>query len=197
MTWHPNPQLNAAIQRAVREGVNAYMLVFSRALRAQLSKPGNGRRYRVAQGKGKARNAREAGWHVASRPGSPPAVDTGMLRRSWQLGRSSLRGTVNPMDAAGGPGDGPSGGMSTGRRRGKVVSSTLGIIDANRRIGYRIGSAVKYARIEYGIGATAARPYVRPTIAAISDLFEPTMARALRRNLPPGGGAGAGAMRRG
>jgi hypothetical protein len=188
--WKDNPEANAKLKAAVQEGVNAYLLILSRALREQLSKPGTGRAYRVNQGRGRrARNLRESGFHRASRAGSPPAADTGMLRRSWQLGRTRLRGAVHPSDTGGKAGaDG--GGMSTGRatsRRGtKVVSSTLGILNTNDRIGYRFGSAVKYARIEFGYGRTAPRPYIRPTLNAIRDLFAPTMAAALKRNL--GGG---------
>lgn len=192
MSWHPNPNLNAAIQRAVREGVNAYMLVFSRALRVQLSKPGTGRRYRVSQGKGKPRNARESGWHIASRPGSPPAVDTGMLRRSWQIGNNQLVGQAGGITA------GFSALLSGARRRilGRSrAESVVTPIRQPRMIGYRFGSAVKYATIEYGSGRAAARPYLRPTMEAVNDLFEPTMAAALARHFPPAGGA-SGGMRR-
>ena len=91
-TWIQNPAFRPRLQAAVQEGVNAYMLIFSRALRGQLSKPGTGRVYRVSQGKARGRNLREQGFHRASVPGRPPAADTGMLRRSWQIGENSLRG---------------------------------------------------------------------------------------------------------
>lgn len=189
--YRENPNARALLKAAVREGVNAYLLVVSRALREQLSKPGGGRVYRVAQGRGRrARNAREAGWHRASRPGQPPAVDTGMLRRSWQLGRSQLRGNVVAGDAGGVGGSANGGGMSTGRRmrRGQtqIVSATLGILDSDNRVAYRFGSALRYARIEFGYGRASARPYIRPTLAVTRDLFPAVMATALRRNL--GGG---------
>lgn len=186
MNWRDNPEFRGKMQAAVQEGVNAYLLVLSAALREQLSKPGTGRAYRVNRGRGsRARNLRESGFHRASRPGSPPAVDTGMLRRSWQIGRAKLRGGVNTSDMGGkgGSGGGMSTGRATGRRGTQVVGATLGILNTKDRIGYRFGSALKYARIEFGMGRVSARPYIRPTLAVVRDLFEPTMAAALRRNL--------------
>lgn len=41
----------------------------------------------------KAKNIRELGFHQASAPGQPPAPDTGMLRRSWQVGQPEKTGT--------------------------------------------------------------------------------------------------------
>ena len=49
--------------------------------------------------------------------------------------------------------------------------------------GLRYGSVLRYARIDTGYGNVAARPYIAPTLDAIRDLFEPTMATALRRAL--------------
>jgi hypothetical protein len=45
---------------------------------------------------------------------------------------------------------------------------------------------LRYARIDTGYGNVKPRPYIAPTLDAIRDLFEPTMATALRRAL--GGG---------
>lgn len=39
----------------------------------------------------KNRSLRKLGFHKASAPGQPPAVDTGNLRRSWQVGFSNPR----------------------------------------------------------------------------------------------------------
>lgn len=41
----------------------------------------------------KSKSMRDLGFHRASAPGQPPAPDTGMLRRSWQVGRMEKTGT--------------------------------------------------------------------------------------------------------
>lgn len=186
-TWIDDPRFRPRLEAAVQEGVNAYMLVFSRALRQQLSKPGTGRTYRVSKGQASGRNLREQGFHRASVPGRPPAADTGMLRRSWQIGANSLRG---PKPA------GLAGAVSSLVRsvrqrmkfgRGKTASAVVFALNQGKMRGYRFGSAVHYARIEFGYGRTKARPYIRPTIDATRDLFRPTMVTALRRYAPPRG----------
>lgn len=179
MTFRPDPAINGKLRAAVQEGVNAYLLVVSRAMRAELSKPGGGRLYRVGKGRAKARNAREAGIHRASRPGQPPAADTGMLRRSWQIGTGQLRG------GTGGIGATFSNLLSSARRRvygPDVRQAVVTPMNDGRRIGYRFGSAVRYARIDRGWGRVAARPYIAPTLDHVRDLFEPTMAVAMRRH---------------
>lgn len=203
--WRDNPEFRARMQAAVSEGCVAFLLILSRAVRAQLSKPGTGRTYRRSNARTRAmrrartveqvesverrfrapRNLRESGFHRASRPGEPPAVDTGTLRRSWQIGRTSIPGgAAVPADPTPGGGDG--GG---GRRRGKNVSARVVLVPSTgNQVAYQYGSAIKYARIEWGMGRVAARPYLRPTIAAVRDLFAPTMERAISKRFPPGRG---------
>ena len=157
-TWIQNPAFRPRLQAAVQEGVNAYMLIFSRALREQLSKPGTGRVYRVSQGKARGRNLREQGFHRASVPGRPPAADTGMLRRSWQIGENSLRGP-KPSGLAGAV----SALVRSVRQRakfgrGKTSSAVVFAFNRGHAVGYRFGSAVHYARIEFGYGRAKARP---------------------------------------
>lgn len=195
-SYQENPAFRARLNDAVQEGVNAYLLVVSRTLRAELSKPGTGRTYRRSTARGRAlrraktveqveavnrrfkapRNLREAGFHRASRPGEPPAVDTGLLRRSWSIGRGSLRGTTGGLAVGG-----EAGGGSVGRTRGRVSSAVVTVLNGPGRFSYRYGSALKYARIEYGWGRVQPRPYIRPTIQNVKTLFQPVMARALRR----------------
>ena len=198
--WKPNADFPKQMQAAVREGCTAYLLILSRAVRAQLSKPGTGRIYRRSTARARAlrkaktwedtervnakyskppRNLREAGFHKASAPNNPPAVDTGTLRRSWQVGRSQVPpGTPFPQEAA--------AADNAGRRRGKQVAARVILTGNATRIGYQFGSALKYARIEYGYGKAAARPYLRPSINAVRSLFKPTMETALRRHFPKG-----------
>lgn len=113
-----------------------------------------------------------------------------MLRRSWQLNTSTLKGRTVSSDASAAGGGGKGSGMSTGRRMGRrgtqVVGATLGILDGHNRVAYRFGSALRYARIEFGMGRVAPRPYIRPTLDAIRDLFPDVMAAAIRRNLRGG-----------
>lgn len=181
MTYVPNPAAEAKLRAAVQEGVNAYLLVVSRTMRVELSKPGGGRLYRIGKGKSGARNAREAGVHRASRPGQPPAADTGMLRRSWQVGAEQLQG---PKSGLAGIGSFFGGVFKSARRKlfGPPVK-TASVVSLNTKelIGYRYGSAVKYARIDRGYGNVKSRPYIRPTLNNVRDLFQPTMQRALQR----------------
>jgi len=177
--FRPDPNINAKLRAAVQEGVNAYMLVIARAMRAELSKPGGGRTYRIGKGRRKARNARESGIHRASRAGQPPAIDTGMLRRSWQIGTGQLRGGTGGISAT------FSNLISSARRKligPDVRQAVITPLNDGRRIGYRYGSAVRYARIDKGYGRVAARPYIKPTMDNVRDLFEPTMAVAMQRH---------------
>ena len=89
--FKPNPNFQPAMQRAVVEGNNAFLLTFSRAMRVQLGNRGSGRIYRVARGRRSGRTLRQRGLHQASAPNQPPAPDTGTLRRSWQVGSSENR----------------------------------------------------------------------------------------------------------
>ena len=67
-----NSRIGANIEKAA--------IHFQNALKETLSKPGTGKRYRR---RGKPGDKRKVGsYHVASRPGQPPAVDMGNLRRS-------------------------------------------------------------------------------------------------------------------
>lgn len=209
--FRDNPEFRARMESAVREGCTAYLLILSRALRAQLSKPGTGRIYRRANARTRAmrrartveaveaverrfrqpRNLREAGFHRASRPGEPPAVDTGTLRRSWQIGRTNIPGGASvPADIGA-----PAGAGDSGRRRGKNVTGRVVLVaGTGKTIAFQYGSALRYATIEWGGGQgnrIAARPYIRPTLDAVRDLFAPTVERAIARHFPPGG-AGKG-----
>jgi hypothetical protein len=140
-------------------GLLLFQLAMSRDLRARLSKPGTGRLYRVSKGKARGRNLRARGFHRASAPGNPPAVDTGRLRQSWAIGgnadtlfrnraRLGTKATGSTQDLA-------------------VLTSTI----TPRSVGMTYGSNLKYARaLEYGIRrrGLSPRPYVRPSLAAMS-----------------------------
>jgi len=53
------------------------------------------RRSRAARGSAsRRRNLQTLGVHQASAPGKPPAVDTGTLQRSWQVGLPKMFGTA-------------------------------------------------------------------------------------------------------
>lgn len=163
--WRDDPQFRTKLQGAVQEGVTAFLLVTASAMREQLSKRGTGRTYRIGKGKRNGRNARAQGLHRASAPGKPPAANTGTLRRSWQIGRANATGPVSQSSGGGSP-----------------LASVLPRNIAGVQYGYRYGSPLHYARIDRGYGRVKPRPYIVPTINAISDLFEPTVANAMRRN---------------
>ena len=68
----------------------------------------------------------------SSAPGRPPAVQTGHLRRSWQVGQPSR-------------------------------------VAAGRRLGWKIGSNLPYAKtLEFGSARIFARPYLRPSIRKVA-----------------------------
>ncbi len=81
----------AALRKRVHAGcvkaLDETLILVQREMRLTLSKPGTGRIYRKSEGDPNGRNLREKGFHQASAPGHPPAVDTGTLRRSWQVGQ--------------------------------------------------------------------------------------------------------------
>jgi hypothetical protein len=143
------------IKRGVVNGLLSVQLVISRLLRSELSRPGGGRRYRVARGRRNGRNLRAQGIHVASAAGAPPAVDTGRLRQSWALGGDAGR---------------------TFGRKGSKTTQTLANIeveDTDSRVGFAYGSNLKYARyLEYGTRWIRQRPYVRPVFAIVSKRAE-------------------------
>lgn len=144
--WNGNPQALPQLRLAITRGLEAYMVIVGRSLRAQLSKKGSGRVYRIGAGRKRGKTLRARGYHRASAPGEPPAADTGLLRRSWQVGDGAVV-----------------------RKYGR-----------EERLGIILGSPLKYARIEKRFGRVAARPYIMPTLKSVSDLFEPTMQRALK-----------------
>jgi hypothetical protein len=140
-------------------GLLSFQLAMSRDLRARLSKAGTGRVYRVAKGKARGRNLRAQGFHRASAPGNPPAVDTGRLRQSWAIGGDADMLFRNR---------GPLGKKATkSTQELAVLTSTV----TPRSVGMTYGSNLKYARaLEYGNlrRGLRSRPYVRPSIAKMS-----------------------------
>jgi hypothetical protein len=136
--WKPNPRFRPELDAAINEGVNAYYITLSKALREQLSKRGTGRTYRRGRGRVRQRSA----------PGQPPSPDTGELRRSWLVGKAAKSITMNP----------------------DLVS-------------LRFGSRLHYARIDGGYGRVKPRPYIRPTLDSIAELFPVTIARAIKKTI--------------
>jgi hypothetical protein len=152
-------RIMATMRVGLVNGLLSFQLAMSRDLRTRLSKAGTGRVYRVAKGKARGRNLRAQGFHRASAPGNPPAVDTGRLRQSWAIGGDA--DTVFRNRA-------PLGKKATkSTQELAVLTSTI----TPRSVGMTYGSNLKYARaLEYGIRqrGLSARPYVRPSIAAMS-----------------------------
>lgn len=148
------------IERAVLDGVSRSLdkiaIELQSEMRRMLSRAGTGRQYRRHKGRGRrARNLREAGVHVASRAGQPPAADTGLLRNSWAVG-----GRDNALDRS----------RQRDRRR-----PTLSLGSA----------VVYAEWLETGTSRMAARPYVQPSIDAVakSGKVERIVARAVARSI--------------
>lgn len=150
------------IRNGVVDGMVGVALILQKNLRTYLSQPGSGRRYRVAKGKRRGRNARARGWHVASAPGKPPAALNGSLRASW---------TIAPPSRI--------GGATTQDQGFAYIEETRG-----KSILYTLGSNLVYARaLEYGFGRVAQRPYVRPIVKATEPRVPEIMSKMMQRRL--------------
>jgi hypothetical protein len=61
------------------------------------------------------------------------------------------------------------------------------LITRGSTIGYRLGSPVKYAaRLEFGDGDLAARPYLRPALAAVAPTVNATFIKFVKQALSDG-----------
>jgi len=151
-----------AVDAAALEGLNAIQIALSATVRKVLSQPGTGRIYRIGNGRKAGRNLRARGFHRASAPGNPPAVDTNRLRSSWMISS----GKVTP-------------GNSQRWRYGYITASRT-----PDRVVLAYGSAVVYARrLEFGGGRIAARPYLAPAVRVVGPNAVRIMAVAMKRTL--------------
>jgi hypothetical protein len=134
--------IQTTVMLGIVKGLASSQIAASRIVKATLSRPGTGTLYRVAQGKAKGRNLRARGYHRASLPGNPPAVNTNRLRASWSVER-----------VWGGGGD----SISAVYRQGSTAI-------------LRFGSNVPYSRLlEFGTRRMKKRPYLRPSMPIIAD----------------------------
>lgn len=135
--------IEATIRLGVVKGLGSTQIAASRIIRGTLSRPGTGTLYRVSQGNAKGRNLRARGYHRASLPGNPPAVNTNRLRASWSVER-----------VWGGGGDSISQ---------VYTQSGVSIL--------RFGSNVPYAKLlEFGTRRMKKRPYLKPSLKPIADV---------------------------
>lgn len=127
------------MRESLRSGFNANIVGSSRLIRGQLSKPGQGRLYKVAKGKSGGRNLRARGYHRASLAGRPPAVNTNRLRSSWSSETVGAR-----------------------------TDGFAFVFEQGRSVVLKLGSNVKYApMLEFGTRRMKPRPYLKPTLPAI------------------------------
>ena len=166
-----SPTVKKRRDQAILDGMNQSMLIMSRALRRILSKPGTGRLYAVAgksaakarkrggmlnpKGTGprykQARNLRAGGYHRASAPEFPPAVNTNRLRGSFVVQMSSS-----------------ADGFS------EIVNDK-----DQKKFVLNYGSKVTYApMLEYGTRKMAKRPYIAPVLEFMSAQVEKIFAKA-------------------
>jgi hypothetical protein len=137
----------------LRAGMDATLVGSSRLVRRKLSQAGQGFLYRVAKGKAKGRNLRARGYHRASLPYQPPAVNTNRLRASWSV-------------------------ETVGNRPDGFAN----IFEDGRAVVLRYGSNVPYApMLEFGTRRMKPRPYIKPTLPQISVIAERFMKAAMRR----------------
>jgi hypothetical protein len=142
----------ATMRNGLREGMNLCLVRAARLLRDQLSHPGRGTLYRVAQGKAKGRNLRARGFHRASFPGQSPAALTGSLRASWSVE------TV---------GDRPDGFAN--------------IFEDGREVILQFGSNLPYAQmLEYGTRRMKPRPYVSKILPRLAEFSEKDIVSGLK-----------------
>lgn len=159
MTYIPNPEWRRAFNRSVREGLAASQVLLSGTIVKILSKPGTGKLYRVNKGRGKrARNLRESGFHRASAPGQPPAVNTNRLRGSWSVAIKSGKDLL--------------------------LGYNTKLIKRPGVLGYELGSNVPYAPfLEFGTRRMKKRPYLKPAIEIVGKRLPAIFAAAFKRNL--------------
>lgn len=163
-------KMQAMTMRFIGDGLLDIQLIASKAIRAQLSKPGMGRVYRISRGRASGRNLRARGFHRASAPNQPPAVNTGRLRQSWAIG-----------------GD-------VGRKFGKKAKSSTQELAALTQdvtfnsASFTYGSNLKYARmLEYGTRRMRPRQYVRPVFTVLSRRALAILKSAISRGFSGGG----------
>lgn len=165
-------KVKATTMRFVADGLLDIQLNASKGIRARLSKPGTGRLYRVSQGRAKGRNLRARGFHRASAPGQPPAVNTGRLRQSWAIGM------VNAS-------------QKFGIGKTKQTTQDLAVLTTDvtpDRISFTYGSNLKYARaLEFGTRRVRSRPYVRPVFNALTKRALSIVKNAIARGFSGGG----------
>lgn len=143
--------VRAAINQSMIDGLNASALRAGQMFRKTLSQPGTGRIYRVAKGRRKGRNLRAKGFHQASAPGRPPAVNTNRLRASWSV-------DVPP---------GMGSRISAAGNRTTVYQNGPAFV-------LEFGSRIPYApMLEYGTRRMKARPYIK--------IVNPLLARVVPR----------------
>ena len=159
MTYIPNPAWPKKFTAGIREGLAASQVSLATVIQRTLSRPGTGKLYRVNKGRGKrARNLRQSGFHRASSPGNPPAVNTNRLRGSWSIAIKSGKDLLPGMN--------------------------IRIIKKPNSLGYELGSSVPYApMLEFGTRRMKKRPYLKPSMAIVEKKLEKIFAEAMRRNL--------------
>lgn len=163
MTFRSNvPAVRRAMNDALLEAMVASTLGASRIVRRILSQPGTGRVYRIAKGRRNGRNLRAKGFHQASAPGRPPAVNTNRLRQSWTVSQVGGRGVAGNADL------------------------NAHIRQYPDRVVLEYGSRVPYAApLEYGTRTVKARPYLKPAMPFIArDVprhFKTALDRRFRR----------------
>ena len=141
------------MRAGLREGMNASIVGSSRLIRGMLSKPGLGRIYKVAKGKKNGRNKRSRGYHRASLPGQPPAINTNRLRSSW--------------------------GVET---VGTTKEGFAFVYEDGRAVVLKFGSNVPYASmLEFGTRRMKPRPYIKPTLPSIASRASRFISTGLRR----------------
>lgn len=153
-------------------GVFDVQLMLSKVVRLGLSRPGTGNLYRIGIGRKNGRNLRARGWHRASAPGFPPAVNTGRLRQSWAIAGAGINASA------------------MFGRKGRQTSQDLASISMDQepgRLTFRFGSNLKYAKmLEYGTRHMKARPYIRPSIRLVAPNAPKIIAAAIKRGFAGG-----------
>lgn len=155
--------VRAKTQAAVAEALNASMLILSSSIRTMLSQPGTGRQYFRSAGIGRrARNARQAGIHVASAPGRPPAVDTNRLRASFTVSSVPKQGS-----------------------RSSGTDAFVANVQEPTRTVLTFGSRVPYAVfLEFGTRRVRRRPYIALTLEKFRPKLSAIFAVAFKRHFP-------------
>jgi phage gpG-like protein len=171
-----------ALDRAAKKAVAEGAVLFGRMIYDMLSKPGKGRVYvRTKTARKEVRRIGERGARFLTR------AQVARLQRVRRSAGLRNRGTRSlGFRKASAPGDPPAAQTGDLRRSWQVSASKSRPVSDGGKYRALVGSNKPYAaRMEFGGGGIAPRPYIRPTAQAFRPLFRQIVNREIESALAP------------